>query len=271
MAQKYFIYKTSGGLNHMLYQINNAVHLSIQTNRYLIIDCHSREFGEDFDKYFHIPDFNYSTNYNSLYEDPNLDKNTFIPYISESVAYRDTHLYYLKNLKVIKNKNEILSDRNPILYFTYFNGENYKNDWRIKVNQNIIENISKNPIQEKYIGFHYRNTDTKNDLSKFINPILKLANKTKILYLATDDYTAYERLSKFLEGKMEIIQYTKPYNGGGKPIHRINPDKNEVIINSLIDMYHLIKATYFIPSKSSFSRRVSELRTKDNFFNTEKI
>ena len=139
--------------------------------------------------------------------------------------------------------------------------------WYIKVNKNIVDKISINKINDKYIGFHYRNTDMKHELESFIPEILDLSKQYNKLYLGTDDYTAFDRLSNLIKNKLNIIQYTKPINLGGKNIHYGNQNKDEVIMNILIDMYHFIHATYFIPSKkSSVSLRVMQWRKKDEFF-----
>lgn len=53
--KKYLVYKVSGGLCHMLYQINRAIHLSKLSDRFLIIDCQGNAFDNDFNKYFNIP------------------------------------------------------------------------------------------------------------------------------------------------------------------------------------------------------------------------
>lgn len=88
-----------------------------------------------------------------------------------------------------------------------------------------------------------------------------------MVYLATDDYMAFERFNELLGEKFKIIQYTKPLKMDVKNIHYGNPNKDEVIMNTLIDMYHLIHSTYFIPSgNSALSKKVFEFRSKDEFF-----
>ena len=60
---KYLIYKVSGGLNHMLIQINKAIYLSKLTNRFLIIDTNNEPFEQNFNKWFNIPNFKFSTTF----------------------------------------------------------------------------------------------------------------------------------------------------------------------------------------------------------------
>jgi hypothetical protein len=248
--------------------------MSKESNRFLIIDCKGNAFDNDFNKYFHIPNFTYSTNYDILYSDATISKELFEPYINE-LAVCEGSLYYLKQKDkyISTNKKYIMSSSESIIFCTAIGGitfsDNY-NLWRVKVNKDIVDKISINKINKKYIGIHYRNTDYKNNLEDFIPQIHKYSLETNTIYLGTDDYTAYDRLVKLLnDNKFEIIQYTKPMNCNGYNIHYGNPNKNEVITNALIDMYHLIYATYFIPSNmhyTAFSRNIVELRAKDEFF-----
>jgi len=261
---KYIVYKVSGGLNHMLGQINNIIHLSKISNRLLIIDCNGGAFENDFNKYFNIPDINYSTNYDWLYNDSSLDKNMFEKYIKSNIRYIEKGTYFLENKKVSLNFNEVLNSNDKILYLTRVN--TIKTKWHIKVNKNIVDEISKKKIKEKYVGVHFRNTDIKNDINKFISEILKLPEIYNIIYFATDDYNAIYKL-KDLTKKFKIIQYTNPLNTKGHNIHYNNPNKDEVIMNALIDMYHLTYSSHFIPSiESSFSKRIIEIRKNDDFF-----
>jgi hypothetical protein len=89
-----------------------------------------------------------------------------------------------------------------------------------------------------------------------------------VLYLATDDYNSLMKFKQLLSDNFEIIHYTTPIKlNGERNIHYGNPNKDEVILNTLIDMYHLTYSTDFIPSEySSFSKRVYFLRQYDNFF-----
>jgi hypothetical protein len=259
---KYLIYKISGGLNHMLIQINNAIHLSKITNRYLIIDCNAGAFKNDFNKYFNIPDFDYSIDYDCLY--PDLINPEIEFYNKETVKWTENG-YFLDD-KLVSIQVKDIEDNDKIVYTTYLYGLG-SIPWYIKVNKNIMDVISKNKINEKYIGIHYRNTDLKNKLETILPQIQRLSLLVDLVYLGTDDYTAYDRLAKLADNKFKIIQYTKPFNNEGKNIHYGNPNKDEVIMNTLIDMFHLMYATYFIPSpNTSFSRRILELRKEDNFF-----
>lgn len=264
----YLVYKISGGLNHMLGQINNAIYASKITNRFLIIDCNELAFNNDFNKYFNVPDFNYATNYDALYKDNSLDKNLFEPYINaKRIRGADGWTYLLNGKKLCINFKDIVQSTEKIIYCTAIHRIGTQVDWFIKVNKDIVDIISANKINEIYIGVHYRNTDMKHNLEDFVPQILKLSKVCQTIYLGTDDHTAFSKLNNLLNNKFKIIQYTKPIDAKGHNIHYGNPNKDEVIINALIDMYHLMHSTYFLPStKSSFSIRIEQLRINDNFF-----
>jgi len=268
--KKYLIYKISGGLCHMLGQINNAIYLSKVTNRTLIIDCFAHAFSRDFNNYFNIPDFHYNTSYDCLYQDESLDKEIFDPYIRAN-AECIKEIYYLNDKIIVNNVKDLLENNDKIIYFTYMKGNVDDMPWYIKVNKNIVDKISNNKISESYIGVHLRNTpDKTNEIIDFIPKIQNLSLTSNMVYFATDDCEAFDKLNKLLGSEFKIIQYTKPIKvpEGEKNIHYSNPNKDEIIMNALIDMYHLTYSTHFIPSiNSSFSKRVMKLRKNDNFFN----
>jgi hypothetical protein len=108
------------------------------------------------------------------------------------------------------------------------------------------------------MGVHFRNTDIKNDINIIINTINKSSYKT--IYLATDDYSAYELIKKECSN-YNIIQFTKPINANGKAIHYADDNKYSLILNILIDIYYLYKADTFIPNlSSSVSRLINSMR-----------
>lgn len=257
--KKYLIYKISGGLCHMMAQINSCIELSIKLNRHLIIDCNGGAFNNDFNKYFNIPTIKYETNYNNFeYSDKYKD------YIEVNCEYHPKG-YKLLDKEIRLNINQI-NNNDDVIFCSWFDNKNSGNN--IKVNKDILEKIKQHQIQDKYIGVHYRNTDHKTDINQTIKEIQKheKSNIKKIL-LATDDYKAFDLFKSRLPN-YEIIQITKPYVGEVNNIHYGNPNKDEVIINALIDIYLLTKANIFIPCNiSGFSRFVKELRVKDNFFN----
>jgi hypothetical protein len=268
MENRYLVYKITGGLCHMLWQINNSVYLSRITGRMLIIDCFSNAFCDDFNRYFNIPGFQYATNYDCLYQDESLNKEDFEPY-TKAVARCVGSDYFLNNKLLVDNIDDVQKSNDRIVYCTWMkNVKEVDIPWHVKLNKDVVDIVSANEIDGKYIGVHYRNTDMKHKLEDFIPKILELSAQSTTVYLGTDDSTAFDRLNTLLDNKFKIIQYTKPMNYNGQNIHYSNPNKYEVTINGLVDMYHLTRATFFIPSvNSSFSRRIMLLRIKDDFFN----
>jgi hypothetical protein len=123
----------------------------------------------------------------------------------------------------------------------------------VKVNKDVIQKIeSKFDIDEKYISVHFRNTDIKNNILLCISKINYVSKKynIKTIYLATDDYSAFDKIKKVFP-TLKIIQYTKPNNFKGKNIHYNTEDKYSLIFNCLLDIYVILKSTIFIPSMNS--------------------
>lgn len=258
----------------MLNQINNAVHLSEMSERILIIDTIGGAFDNDFNKYFYIPNKNYFTNYEIL-KSYNLYEN-YKKLIRMPAVYKNG-CYFLNKKSITLTPDEILNSNDEIIFFSYLPWYSAKSigkkSWVIKVKKEILEKIENiqninNNLKSEYIGVHYRNTDMKSDFSKIYNNILKYLNEIKTIYLSTDDSDACKKFIEFLPKDVIIVQYTKPFDAHGKNIHYGNPDKDEVIMNALIDMYYLKKSKYFIGSQgSSFSERVKIIREKiDEFF-----
>ena len=134
----------------------------------------------------------------------------------------------------------------------------------IKVKPEIVNIIKEKPMIDNYIGVHFRNTDIKNNIDQIIIEIKKHSNYTNI-YLATDDYKAYEQLKLALPNH-NIYQYTKPINANGKPIHYTETNKYNLVLNLLIDIYYLYMSDVFIQSPGSLvSAFVYDMRNKKEF------
>ena len=71
-------------------------------------------------------------------------------------------------------------------------------------------------------------------------------------------------LSGYVFSLFEIsIQYTKPFDAKGLPIHYHEPNKYNLIFNILVDIYYLYKCEHFIPSDDSLvSKFVIIMRTE---------
>jgi len=261
--RKYLIYKISGGLNHMLIQINRAIHLSKLTNRVLFIDTNDQAFKHNFSDFFHIENFEYYTDLTIL------DKFE-IEGLNDHIRYHSPTNYYLVEGKILESEfSKLVKLEDDFVFVTWINCTE-DIEWNIKLNEDIKGKLKDNLFSGKYLGVHFRNTDMKHDISVIFDKI-KAKPEYDNIYLATDDFYAYDKFKLEFPNK-HIIQYTIPYklekgNPGNKNIHYSNPDKDEVIYNALLDMYMLIHATEFIPSpKSSFSRNVEKNRVTDFIF-----
>ena len=258
----FIVYRVTGGINHMITSINRAIRLSKESGRFLIIDCNAGAFGNDFNDYFTIKGFDYSTNYDILYK--KFYRGAFEPYKKADIEIIEKK-YYLNGKLLNVNFDEVLKSDEEIIYLSMVSGIRNVAEY-VSVKSELMPEISKNPIKENYIGVHYRNTDRRTNLGKIINQIKELKTKIRTVYLGTDDAKAYDKFTRLLPD-YEIIQYTKPIDLDGRNIHYGNKDKNEVIMTSLIDMFHLSRATYFIPSlPSGFSDRILKIRQENTFF-----
>lgn len=265
---KYVVYKISGGLCHMLYTINYLIQFSMIYNRTIVIDCGGGCFNNDFDKYFSIPSLKLNRDYYTKF---NYDR---LPEKRE--LCRKSGRYIWDNFRM--TWDEISNSKDNVIICTFLTGQALDKilpNWHIFVKPEILKLIGPK-INSQYIGLHYRNTDIKNDLGELVKGIDKY-NINKI-YLATDDYNGRDKLDGLRKGKFEILQFTKPDRDYPNGIHYMSKDKDKVIISSLIDLYHLINSTHFIPSlngvyngklhKSGFSRFVIKNRNeKIDFFN----
>jgi len=117
-----------------------------------------------------------------------------------------------------------------------------------------------------YVAVHYRNTDLMTNFTTIVEAtriaLSSTTNVRKMIYIATDDITAYGRFKhvfhdcEFIRGvnlqnrkKASNLHYSK----------RINQTRQ--VYEALVDLYYLMHADVFIPSpRSSFSAWVNEMR-----------
>jgi hypothetical protein len=264
---KFVIYKGTGGLIHMLCGLVHCITWCKKNNHFLIIDVKSHSCYKHYlSDFFVIKDFNnYSEDYsvvNSTYNYHRLPISYIRDYPNIEVDRGNgnfTHSYMINGFNIRCNLDDIGIKEDKIKIYagpgsnSHIQLINY-----IKVKSEIIELIKKYDPIDNYIGVHFRNTDIKNDINKIINDILKHSYKT--IYLATDDCNAFDIMKSRLPNH-NIIQYTKPIDSKGKPIHYINDDKYTLIINILIDIYFLSKSDIFIPSNvSSISHLINRIK-----------
>lgn len=263
----FIIYQGSGGLIHMLGGLAYCCDfVTKKRNRKLIIDVKNHEaFKNYFSKYFNLSII-YSEDYNIIdkelthfYKIPltHMDKNNAILErgLGYIVRYENTFVKINKSLNTYSEKERILyycgtggNNRHLILKF-------------IKINDTIMEELKKYKIDKEYIGVHFRNTDIKNDINSYIKQLQQYKNKC--IYLATDDYKALDIFKKHLPDT-EFITFTKPYDKPCENIHFGNPNKDEIIMNLLIDMYMLYNSNVFIWSPLSLVSKLVKFMRDNN-------
>ena len=276
MTHKYIVYIGTGGLCHMLSGLSIAIKYAISHNRILVIDCLKlSSFKNKVSTYFDININNLiiQENYNDIIDDKFFDIE-----IKNRPKIRPTLIkgkgYFIDKYNISCFHNDQID--NKIIFYSGYGGRNINN--MIKVNMNtlkIIENECNNLLvnNKKYISLHFRNTDRKHDINKFLNKIKNNRLKFKkenieTIFIATDDYIAFDKFKKNLND-FNCIRINIIEDCNGKNIHYHTSDKNKLVLDLLKDIYMILYSTYFIPSeKSGVSRWIIQmLNEKINIFN----
>ena len=259
MLDKFIIYKGTGGLAHMLRGLNEAVKKAKISNRYLIIDSRSNPgFGCDFSDFFYIDNLPCSDRFRDIpvhYKFRNLT--------IRDIKKRSIH----SSKKTYKIFQHDITDIDPncddeLIVFAG-TGSN-KLVPGLKIQKIIMDKLlNESPINEPYISVHFRNTDLKNSLTKFISSIKKLMEKTNIktIYWASDDVNSYNKIVKALNNA-KIIRYSVPEKTETN-LHSEAKDKYKQVYDCLKDIFFILKSDYFIPSKNSGMSKYIELMIKD--------
>ena len=180
--------------------------------------------------------------------------------ISHNKMIKFDYLYNDYNLSIINNDQKI------IVYAKHGSIV----DPNIKVNPYIFNKLNlEEKINEKYLSIHYRNTDMKHDINRFIIRARAVFNKTniKILYLASDDNSAFN-IFKSNFPDIKIIRKTIPDNTKKGGLHYISEDKDKQMYECLRDVYYILHSYIFIPSPySAFSKNIMYMVcSKDSIF-----
>lgn len=260
--KKIIIYKSSGGLAHNLKGLSLAIHIALQQNRILIIDMQTNTaFKYPFSTFFSInePMLKYYDNYDEIInvnykgKDINEIKNTKLIYKHKK--------YFLLNEDVRLDYDELKNKIDHELIIYAGNGTSQiKLNLNITINTDIYNELKKETVIKKdYISIHFRNTDIKkrNDINLFINKLLDIIKQYKLntIYLATDDYYAYDEI-KLNFPNVDIIMNTTP-NKNGTNLHYNSKDKYKQMYDCIRDIYFILNSTYFIPSmNSSMSKNI---------------
>jgi len=254
---KYLIYKGTGGLVHMLNGLQAAIELAKKEQRHLIIDTkRTSSFRKNFNDYFFIWDkeLDYQTDYSNIND---CDELYFEDIPIREIEEHGTKLidgkYYLSNSTILLQNICSMENKQVRVYAGY--SHNYIKNLRIKTNilyeifDNCFEIIEK---YKPYISVHFRNTDMKNSINVFIKKIRKASKKYKIknIFIATDDFFAFDSFKHFLP-KLNFFRICNIPNCNGKNMHYHFQNKDELIKNTLKDLYMIIKSKYFIPSINS--------------------
>lgn len=253
---KYIIYKGTGGLVHMLSGIQSAVKIAKEEDRILIIDTEKlTAFKKNFNDYFFIYDkeLRYYTDYKNIDKTLKYKELTIDEVDVKKAQFREGK-YYLEGTDIRIHKH-LDDDKNDLIRLYAGHSDDFIENLRLHNNilyQVFDRSIEKIEKMKKYIGVHFRNTDMKNDIKKFVEKIKKTSDQKKIknIFIATDDYHAFKIFQNLLPG-LNFFRMHEVEDCKGKNIHYHYKDKELLIMSTLIDIYMLIKSKYFIPSRNS--------------------
>lgn len=261
--KKYLIYKGSGGLFHNLGGLSLAIQIAKEQNRILIIDAYSHlQKCINFEEYFTIDDSNLEYYYNYDILPKNISykglKYNEIINLTANKLIGSNYWYNDINLSIVDNSNDPL-----VIICRYYS----KFNTNIKITNSILQRLENETIiTEPYISIHYRNTDMKHDIRKFIKKIKRLSkyHKIKYLFLASDDYSAYDTIKKNIP-HIEIIRKSHPPKDLTGDWSYKARDKNTQLYDFLRDIYFILKSNHFIPSnKSSVSKSIIKMIQNNN-------
>jgi hypothetical protein len=277
MEQNIVIYQGSGGLVHCLGGLVYCIEWCKKYKHTLLIDIKNHEyFKHNFSDFFFIKNttVSYSEDYSIIPKTITHFKGIPIEFIASNNAshFNNVSGYWINDGTRSFNIGISLDNykrHEKIKMYCGTGANNHHNIIRyIGVKESIIKIIKDRDTMnlKNYIGVHFRNTDISNDIRRIISSVSKYKDN-KMIYLATDDSTCYDSINNSIKN-INLIQYTKPFNGNGKPIHITSPNKYEIIINILIDIYYLLHSDEFIESNESLvSRLVKLMRSeKRNIF-----
>jgi len=267
MADKFLIYKSSGGLAHSLGGLWRAINVAKNVKRFLIIDFRAHKaFNNNFSEFFIIKDnLKYSDTYDMIPPDYTY-KNLTIDDMKKGTLKIIDRGYTILGNRISKN----LKENENIQFVAGTSGKKGRVFIKgLRVQPNIMDKLKKEKlIQGKYIAVHYRNTDLKNNLNRKVEILKYLCKHTNIntVFLASDDYYALENFKRELP-KINFIRYTIPEKDVHN-IHYFSKDKWKQVYECIRDIYMILQANFFVPSENSgLSRMIMQMiLQKENMF-----
>jgi hypothetical protein len=260
MNTKYYVlYQGSGGLVHMLDGLVYCCNW-VNKRRYskLIINVENhRAFLTRFGKFFNLINVNYSEEYDEIL------KYSFrripLSYIVKNNCDTNYIIEYNNRRINIHSGLNSYDQKLPLRIYAGYGKNNHKDVIKyVRVNNDTLNKLKLLKFNDNYIGVHFRNTDRVNNYDVYVKKLQQYINKR--IYLATDDYKAYDYFKNKLPNH-NIVRYTKPQDLGGKCLHFNCSDKERQVFNTLIDMYMLYNSTIFIDSPHSLvSQLVNTMR-----------
>ena len=264
---KYIIYQGSGGLVHLLGGLVYCCDYIKNKRKYkLIVDIKNHKaFGNYLSKYFILKNVNYSENYDDIIDIKSYYRIPLSEFEKKNVSYikEKGYVFDYNNLQINIGKSlHNIDFNNNIKIYAGHGGNCLSNIIKyVKCNKEIQNKLNQYKCYDKYVGVHFRNTDRSNDINNFLKEIKKY--KEYKIYLATDDINALHIFKNELKD-YNLFYYFEPFDANGENIHFNNPDKDNVIMSILIDMYMLYNSNIFIKSPNSLvSKLVNKMRVSN--------
>lgn len=265
-GERYLIYKASGGLAHMLLSLAKALDLARLSNRILVVDTETHSaFRMPFSTFFYLEGVKYIDDLSTLPADLK-----FKQYDVDAIrTYGSTWTevgYFFREINISKVDVE---SSEPVVMYASQDGV-FPDDFPIRIVKSELEKIEQEAkVPRQFIAVHYRNTDRRNDVDYFVTEAKRYCKKKSAdkIFLATDDFHALDNFKRLLPG-LDVFQLTSPGDFHGKNIHYSEPNKYQMVFESLLDMYVILRSKYFIPSRNSgYSKLIiNMIRNDTNMF-----
>ena len=266
MTSKYYIiYQGSGGLIHMLGGLAHSCNfVNSQRNSILVINVENHiAFQSKFSNFFYLNNVKYTEDYEEVLSKFKSFKRIPLKHILENNCDDNYNITYNNTkINIRAGLSKYIPKTNLLYLYAGFGCNNHLDILKyVKVNPDIMEKIKLFKLDYEYVGVHFRNTDIKQDYNKYVNKLKQYEQYT--IYLATDDYNAYDYFCEKLPNH-KIIRFTKAPKVDGNNIHFHCDDKPKQVLNLLIDMYVLYNSTIFIESHGSLVSRLVNTMRKEN-------
>lgn len=277
---KYLYFIPLGGFNDILCRIQECYDFCKKTNRKLYIDAFYSPYKTNLFKYIKLAknkviDLNFNNFLDFIKDDisifPNINKENLFKIIYHKTKIKNIinqETFIFNDFKhILFTKPNFDNDESLIIYARYGGGDSFHTfDKLIFFHKYIREYCiyMLNKIKKPYIGIQIRNTDLKSDYKNIIKKNIKLFDKYKRFYIATDDVNV---LNYFKSKNINVYNFCTYSKKKSINLHSSNINGKIKIRDLICDLFLLINSQkIIIESTSGFSNLI-----KKCFKNKEEI